>query len=385
LIKIVHLITDLNIGGAEMMLYKLISRINRELFQSVVVSLRDIGLLGVRIKELGIPVCALSMQRGIPNPSGLWRLLKILRTERPQILQTWLYHADLLGLLAGKLARIPAIVWNVRCSYMDMKHYSRLSSLVLRVLTKLSPFPDAIIANSEAGRIYHEHIGYSPKRWEIIPNGFDLNIFHPDPEARIKFRDELGLSINSLLIGFIARYDPMKDHKNFLQAVSILVNERFSHENVYFVLVGHGVDQNNSGLMRTIETLAIKKLVFLMGERNDIPNITAALDVASSSSSYGEAFPNAIGEAMACGVPCVVTDVGDSAWIIGNTGRIVPPKNPRALAESWKELIDLKSEQRQELGRLARQRIAENFSLDTIVHKYEALYQEIINKGKVSK
>lgn len=379
-IQILHLITDLNSGGAEMMLYKLLSNMNYSLFSNVVVSMTDKGFVGERIEALGIPVHALYMRRGVPDPLGMGKLLRLLKEQRPHILQTWLYHADLLGLIAGKLARVPVVAWNLRCSNMDMSQYSKMSASVVKLLAKLSSFPHAIIVNSEAGKKYHESIGYSSKRWQIIPNGFDLETFHPDPEARIKLRNELGLGSDAILIGLIARFDPMKDHKNFLHAAGLLLKKYPKKDDIHFILVGRNIDPNNSDLTNTISDLELNNQMHLLGERNDTPFVTAALDIACSS-SYGEGFPNTIGEAMACGLPCVVTDAGDSALVVGETGKVVQTKNPQAFADALFELISMGGETRKELGKSARQRIADYFSLDSIVHMYENLYREIIDRG----
>lgn len=361
-----------------MMLYKLISHMNPSYFQNIVVSLTNKGTLGSRIQNMGIPVFTLDMHRSILNPIGPYRLLRILQKEKPHILQTWLYHADLLGLLTGKLAHIPVTAWNIRCSNMDMQRYPKLTALVVRILARLSHFPDIVLVNSKSGKQFHESLGYHPHRWFISPNGFDLNIFHPNPEARIKLKKELGLSTETLIIGLIARFDPMKDHNNFIQAANILLKD---NNEIHFVLAGYRVDQNNLKLTRTIADFHMESRIHLLGERTDITDITAALDIATSSSAYGEGFSNIIGEAMACGIPCAVTDVGDSALIVNDTGKIVAPKNPRALADAWSELIKMGLQGRNQLGLAARSRIETNFSLPDVITQYENLYKELSNSA----
>ncbi len=374
MITIVHLITDLSTGGAEAMLLKLLSRLDRR-FSSMVVSMTDAGTLGASIEALGIPVTTLGMRRGRPSLRGLWALICLFRKERPHILHTWLYHADLLGLVAGTLSGVPAIVWNVRCSNMEMRDYRPLSGWTLRLLASMSRWPDLVMTNSQAARQFHERLGYRPKRWEVIPNGFDLERFAPDPRARQKLRTELDLSEDVLLIGMVARYDPMKDHATFLRASQLVLE---SSADVHVVLVGLGMDRGNGELAATIDDLGIGARVHLLGERNDVPAILAALDVAALSSAYGEGFPNVVGEAMACGVPCVVTDVGDSAVLVGETGRVAPPRNPQALARALAELIDLGPDGRRRLGEAARQRIKEHFDLAIIVKQYERCYDELV-------
>jgi glycosyltransferase involved in cell wall biosynthesis len=369
-LKIVHLITDLDTGGAEMMLAKLVTAMERVRFSNSVISLTDHGTLGAWIAALGVPVFTLGMRRGAPDPIGIARLVRLLGQEKPDILQTWLYHADLMGTIASRLVRVPALCWNIRCSDMDMSHYSRLSRLVLQVLARLSRLPDVVIANSRAGQQLHEKLGYAPRRWEIIPNGFDLERFRPDDGARQAVREELAVPFDTLLVGLVARCDPMKDHRTFLEAAARIASQR---ADVHFVLAGKGVE----ALAGQIDALGLAKHVHLLGQRRDIPRLVAALDVFALSSAFGEGFPNVVGEAMACGIPCVVTDVGDAPDIVGDTGMIVPLRDPAAMADAWLRLLSMPAEDRQAMGRAARQRIEERYSLSVIARQYESLYRGI--------
>jgi len=374
-LKIVHLITDLDTGGAEVMLAKLLANMDSEQFANAVISLTDHGTLGEQVVELGVPVFVLGMRHGLPDPRGIGRLVKLLRQEKPDILQTWLYHADLLGTIGAWLARVPALCWNIRCSDMDMRHYSRLSRVVLRILTWLSRRPDAVIVNSQTGKQLHEDLGYSPRRWETIPNGFDLERLHPDPAVHESLREELALPPQTVLIGVVARYDPMKDHQMFLHAARKLTAE---WDDVHFVLAGRDVER----LAGLVDELELDARVHLLGERSDIPRIMAALDILSMSSAFGEGFPSVVGEAMACGVPCVVTDVGDAANIVGETGSVVPPRDPDKMAGAWQQLLSMPAEKRKALGQLARGRIEELFSIQSITQRYESLYRGIGSKPR---
>lgn len=369
-LKILHLITGLHVGGAETMLAKLVARMDRARFSNVVVSLIEPGPIAERIRESGIAVLSLGMKRGVPTPAALIRLARILRKHKPAVLQTWLYHADLLGLICGKLAGIRHILWNLRCSDM-LAHSSRSTVLTCKACASLSRWPDAVISNSEAGRALHVSLGYRPRRWLLIPNGFDLKRFAPDAASRLSVRTELGLSASTLLIGLIGRYDPMKDHANFLQAARLLGR---GHPDVHFLLAGRDVTSSNPDLSRMIKEYDVASAVHLLGERSDVAQLMAALDMATSSSAYGEGFGNIIGEAMACAVPCVVTDVGDSAAIVGDTGAVVAPRDSEGLAGAWKRLIEAGPEARQRLGESARLRVQENYSLERIVRRYEELY-----------
>lgn len=375
--KVLHLISTLAVGGAEVMLYKLLRGMNREKFQLVVVNMTSKGTIGQNIQDLGIPVHELKMPHGIPSPLGLLKLMHILRLERPTILQTWLYHADLLGLIAGKLMRIPNILWNIRCSTLERKDYAWHLWLTLKILSYLSSYPRTIVTNSEAGRLANEKLGYQPKEWVVIPNGFDLNILKPSEEARKEIRRELDLSSDTILIGLIARWDPMKDHATFLEAARKLLQ---THPSVHFVLVGKKIDDGNPELMEKITSLALKETVHLLGERKDIASITAALDIATCS-SYSEGFPNIIGEAMACAVPCVTTDIGDCEQIVGDSGIIVRSRDPIALANGWSRLLLLSSDERRSLGLKGRNRVSEFFDITKVVQLYETLYERLALEG----
>nr|WP_279239674.1 glycosyltransferase [Scytonema sp. UIC 10036] len=373
-----HIITGLSIGGAEMMLYKLLSKTNRMRFKPIVVSLMDCGALGNRIAALGIPVHTIDMKTGIPTPAALWRLVHTVRQIKPDLIQGWMYH----GILAAQISvifvsyKIP-VVWNIHHSIYSLTFEKKLSAAIIKLLAWLSKLPSKIVFVSQTSQIQHEALGYDSENSCLIPNGSDTSLFKPSIEARLSVREELNLPENTFLIGLICRYHPMKDHANFLRAAAIVLKD---YPNTHFLLVGTGVDRENQELHQLIEELSLCHQTHLLGERNDIPRLSAALDIASSASAYGEAFPMILGEAMACGVPCVVTDVGDSAWIVSNTGRVVPPKNPEALAHAWKELIELDSEAREAIKKAARDRIITSFSLESVVTEYENLYENILTK-----
>ena len=376
-IKIVHVITGLSTGGAETMLFKVLSKIDRSRFDSAVVSLTKKDAVAERIESLGIKVHSMDVKPGRLSIIGFWRLAGLLRGLKPDIIQGWMYHGNLAAQLAAFLlpGRIH-VLWNIRGTNTNLSREKVLTALTIWLGARLSGFPIKIINNSRTSAFSHEkELCYRSGRWVIIPNGFDVELFVPSREARSRFRSSLNLREDAFLIGLVGRYHPVKDHRTFLKAAAILLS---SHPHVHFVLVGEGVDPNNPELVKLTDALQLTDSVHLLGNRDDMHFLTAGLDIASSSSSYGEGFPNVIGEAMSCGVPCVVTDVGDSADIVGDTGRIVPPRNPEALANAWREMIEMGDENRTALGIRARKRIIEKFSLDSVVKQYEELY------GKVS-
>jgi glycosyltransferase involved in cell wall biosynthesis len=378
MIKIVHLITSFGLGGSETNLWQLVCHMDNSRFSNTIVTMTDVAMLDrsvmqPRLHEAGVPFYSLAMRRGVPSLRAVTQLLRILKKERPQILQTWLYHADLLGLLAGKLGNVPSILWNLQNSFIDMTQYRRMSAIVLRALVSLSTFPDIVLANSQAGLRFHEALGYKPKRWMYLPNPLDLERFSPQPDARVQLRRELGVAPDAILIGLVARFDPMKDHTNFIAAARLLAEY---DADLHFVLVGRFIDSNNAALMQLIASSGIAERFHLLGLRPDVNRVTAGFDIACSS-SIGEGSPNVIGEAMACGVPCLVTDVGDSAMIVGHAGKVVPPRDPKAFAEACRSLLDLPPHQRQKLGLCARSLAEQRFSLTSVVARYETLYEQL--------
>lgn len=375
LLSIVHVITGLNTGGAETMLYKLLSHMDRMAFESKVVSLTDIGSIGKKIQALGIQVMALGMRRGVPNPSAIVQLVRWLHRDSPDLVQTWMYHADLIGGIATKLTGGIPVVWNIRHTSLDL-HGNKVSTIwTAKACALLSRFiPTRIVCCSEVSRKVHRELGYASDKIVVIPNGFDLEAFMPNPVSRQSVRQELSIPDEALLIGLVGRFDPQKDHRNFIQAAALLCDQR---PDVYFLLCGEDVTWKNPELVGWIETAGIRDRCHLLGRREDIPRLFASLDI-NTSSSYSEGFPNVIGESMTCGIPCVVTDAGDSAGIVGDTGFVVSPKDAQALADAWHKMIVIGLEGRRRLGLAARQRVEEYFSLTNIVVKYQALYEEIV-------
>jgi len=366
-----------------MMLYKLLSRMDRAAFDTRVVSLVDIGPIGEKIQAMGLPVQALGMRRGSADPLAVLRLARWIRQDPPDIIQTWMYHADLVGGLAAKLAgRIP-VAWGIRNSNLDPSSSSRMTIWTAKTCARLSRrLPARIVCCSEASRQVHAQLGYAADKMVVIPNGFDLALFKPDSAARWSVRQELNIPAESPLIGLVARFDPQKDHHNFVQAALIfhaVVPE------THFLLCGDGITWDNPKLAGWIEAAGLFNCFHLLGRRDDIPHLVPALDIASTASHYGEGFPQVIGEAMACGVPCVVTDVGDSAIIVGETGIVVPAKDPQALADGWSHLLlELSREERLQLGLAARQRVIDTYSLETIVRQYEDLYMSVARTNQRS-
>jgi glycosyltransferase involved in cell wall biosynthesis len=375
-IRICHLITSLDTGGAERSLVNLVTAMNRDEFENEVVTLLKPGPMARALVQAGISVTSMEISRQRSNPAVLLSLIRHLRAKKPAVLQTWLYHADFLGTAAAFVVRPEHLLWNVRSSEIDQPGIPRSTRYLARFLAMLSRRPDAIIVNSQNGQRYHDRIGYRPKQWVNISNGVDLERFCPRRDERAHLRARLGLPANGAVVGFVARYHPMKDVETFLRTASLFQRDR---ENAKFVLCGDGLGPGNAPLADLIRTLDLSCRIVLLGPRPDIELIYPTFDVLTLCSTYGEGFPNVLCEAMACDVPCVATDIGDSAEIIGDSGLIVPLRNPKALAQAWRTLLEKGSGLATE-G--VRSRVVARYSLQRMCAQYESLYRSIAtNKG----
>ncbi|HEX8844052.1 MAG TPA: glycosyltransferase [Pyrinomonadaceae bacterium] len=371
-----YVISDLSIGGAEMMLYKLLAETDRTRFEPVVVSLMDGGTLRERIEALGIAVHTLGVSPKLPTPLDLWRLVRLKRRLRPDLVVGWMYHSCLALQLANFFSpRSAKVLWSIHYSISSLSEEKWLTALVIRACAFLSRLPDKIIFVSRDGQSKHGPLGFRTESSCVIPNGIDTAMFAPSREARASVRSELGLPGGAVLVGMVGRYHRMKDHANFLRAAARVSK---THPETHFLLAGRGVDGGNQELRLLIDELGLARRTHLLGERRDVPRLAAGLDIFSLSSRYGESFPNVIGEAMGCAVPCVVTDVGDASWIVGGAGRVVPPRDACALADAWAEVINLGEEGRAELGRAALSRVNELFPLKSVVQRYEDLYEAVL-------
>jgi len=373
--RIMHVITTLGRGGAEAMLLKLLSA-GKSDFAPVVVSLGDEGPIGKEISRLGIPVHSLNLSRKWPNPVKVLSIIPLVRRWRPQLIQGWMPHGNFMSVLAAMSLRnrIP-VLWNIRMSLYDPASEPKRTEMLIRLGARLSWYPAKIIYNTRIGARQHEELGYRAAKTVILPNGFDCQILRPSDEARRSLRADLGITCDAVLVGLIARYHPMKDHANFIRAAGLVARQ---HPNARFLLAGTGVVPAESRLVQVIADAQLQGRVFLLGERADIPRLNAALDIACSASAWGEGFSNTIGEAMACGVPCVATDIGDSGFIIGDTGLLVPRENPQALAEAIGRLVSAGADYRKQRGAAARLRVEQEFSLDSVARRYHDLYCDVL-------
>lgn len=370
LVSVLHIITGLNDGGAEAVLFRLCSHDKSS--RHHVISLTGAGKYGPLLEGCGVSVTCLDMPRGRVTMRGLWGLWREIRRVRPDVVQCWMYHADLLGGIFARLALQRNIVWGIHHTTLVPGESPRSTILVARLCARLSRLvPRHIICCAEKARDVHAELGYDRKRMSVIPNGYDLSVFQPDPAAGRALRAELGIADDAPLIGFVARFDPQKDHRNLLQALAHLKKQGRTPG---CLLIGTGMEPENSTLMAMITELGLDDQIHLLGRCSDIPAVMNALDLHVMS-SLGEAFPNVLAEAMACGTPCVSTDVGDAAAILGDHGWIVLPRNAKALAGAIaRALEDLAGPDGPSRRENARRHIVENFSLDRMVARYHEVW-----------
>lgn len=368
--RITHIIVGLNNGGAEMMLYKLLKYSDRNKYDFQVISMMEEGIMGERIKELDIPIYTLNMKRGIPSFKSILKAIKICKNT--DLIQTWMYHADLLGFIVAKILK-KRIIWGIRRSNLEKDKNKKSTLFIAKINAFLSKWVDVVVSCSIVAKKNHVKYGYSSKNIEVIPNGFELEKFYYIENAKNKLIEEFPIIKDKLIFSLVARYEILKDHKTCLEAMKI-IKEKFT-QNFILLLCGTNINQENKELINLILKNKLENNVLLLDRRDDVSIIMSATDIYVSSSS-GEGFPNVIGEAMACETPCVVTDVGDSAYIVGDTGRIIERQKPEKLAD---EIIDfIKTEEYIKNGKKCRKRIIDNFHIKKIVIEYEKFYSNIL-------
>ncbi|EIC22539.1 glycosyltransferase [Thiorhodovibrio frisius] len=370
-----HCITGLSTGGAEMALYRLLQGGLAHHQTAAVVSLTDDGTFGPRIRALGFNVYALRSRPDLSFPIAIAKFARIGRLFSPDLIQGWMYHGNLAACFAAMIARRPpVVVWNVRQSLYDLAAEKPTTRYVIQANRWLSSRPKAVLYNSTLSRGQHERLGFASARGMVIPNGFDLAAFAPDARRRRATRGAAGASDADIVIGHVARLHPMKDHACFLRSAVQLLNQR--HDLLY-VMIGRNVFPDHPALSGIIPPPLLRYFVFL-GERADVADWMQGMDMFCQSSS-SEAFPNVLAEAMASGLPCVATDVGDSADIIGKAGILVRPKDSHALALGIQAMLQKSAMERQAMGRAARLRIATHFGLNAVVERYRGLYQDLVS------
>jgi len=315
-----------------------------------------------RLRAAGVEVIELGFNKARGIATGLFELARLIAERRPDIVQGWMYYGDLAALVALALSgrrRQTHLVWSIRCSAMGWRSYGLGLALVVKACALLSRWSDVVTANSAAGLKSHLALGYHPRQAQVVANGIDVDEFQPDAAARHAVRTELGIPDDAIVLAHVARVDAMKDHGSFLTAMAALPD-------LSALLVGTGT-----------ENLPGAPNLFRLGRRCDVARLFAAADFVISSSRFGEGFSNVLAEGMACGLPAVATDVGDAKLIVGDTGLVVPPERPDALAAAIRTLAGESAMVRAERGSRARARIVENFAMGQAIQRYVELYESL--------
>lgn len=356
---VMHVIPALQPGGAEHMLTALVTARREYAISQTVVSMMSGNALAKTIREAGVPVYELGARTFLDAPVALLKLIRLIKRDRPIAIQSWLYYADLVSLLALKLSgrrSSTRLYWGIRSSDMDQSQYRHALGWTIGACARLSGQPDAVVANSFAGRDVHRRLGYAPRAFPVILNGVDIQRFRPDPAARMKIRKQLGIAQDKPVVIHVARVDPMKDHQSLIAVASAMPD-------IQFVMVGAGT-----------QNIKAASNVIALGTRNDIPDLLAAADLAISTSVFGEGFSNVIAEAMACGLCVVATDVGDARRIVDETGTIVRPGDVAAMISALQDMLQQPGPARQQRSAAARKRIEDHYSLDSAVAAFDALH-----------
>lgn len=377
--RIVHVINGLEVGGAERMLARLAVsiRTSRPDIKQIIVSLSGPGALGAELQAHGIELIAINTNSVSDIPYAVWRLAKLFRDERPDIVQSWLYRSDLVAGLAGRISGSAKIAWGIRCTNVPSGSSASLKFLIRLNAWLSSVLPHKIVCCAHSARHFHNSIGFDDNRMTVIPNGFDFEIFSPSALNRKAVRRALGIKDNDIVVGVVGRYDELKDFENFITAA---ISAHAENRQLKFVMIGRGLDAENEDICAPIKASGFDQSFMLMGARDDVAALMSAMDIFCLS-SRSEGFPNVVVEAMGTALPCVVTDVGDAAAIVGDIGKVVPPRNAGMLATAILELAQLPREELRHVGVQARARAIRNYSLQAITKKYMELYEDM---GKVN-
>jgi len=374
-VRILFISTGLGTGGAEMTLLRLLGALP-ETVSTAVVSLTVEDAIGKQIEDLGVPVHALQLGVKLSALGAGSRLAAITRAFRPDVIQGWMYHANLAAhwVRRQSMPSVP-LAWGIRQSLSGARREKLTTRAVIKLGAWLSPAADAIVYNAQRSAEDHESKGFAGTRRVVIPNGVDCEAFRPDPGKRTQLRHTLGIGDETLLLGQVARYHPMKGHAILLDAVSTLRRRGLAVE---VLMAGKGVDEANAELQSRCRKLDLTGHVHLLGRRGDVDDLWQAVDVGVSPSEWGEGFPTAVAEAMACGVPCVVTDVGDSALLVSDRSLVVAPGKPVTLADAIAGLARAGADARRALGQRLRERVAAQYGVDLMAQRFLGLYESLM-------
>ena len=371
MIKVAHISTGLETGGAEVQLLRLLTALDKNKFEMMVIGLDRDTYLGDRMRELGLPVHALNVKK---SPSAIFKGYKLLKEFNPDVIHGTMYEGGVVGsVFRNFLPKKPRVIWTIHEGLENYRQESIRKQLQLRLWGLMSSRPECLMYVSHLNCKQHLKWGFNNKKAIVIPNGVNTQNFYPNPDARKAIRASLNIPQDSFVIGITARFHPVKNHIGFINAAAILSK---SHPDVHFIMVGTNIDENNKELVDLIEKHSLQDNIHLLGNREDIPDVVNTYDIAALT-SFGEAFPLTLGEAMASAVPCVATNVGDNDYIIKETGLTVPPANDEAMAAAWKKMVEMDKDEFEKLGKEALQRVLDNFTLEKQVQQHDNLYEAL--------
>jgi glycosyltransferase involved in cell wall biosynthesis len=375
-VHLCFLIRQLNEGGAQRQLVELVKGLDPSKYAITIVSFYSGGRFSADVAQLPhVTHLSMAKHRRWEVAGFSYRLISTIRRLRPRVLHGYLPIANVLCITLKPFLPGTRVVWGIRASIMDWAQYDWFDRSLFQLQRRLARFVDLIIVNSHAGRDYHLSRGFPAEKMIVIPNGIDTGIFVPNPEERKRVRLEWGVADGEKLIGLVARLDPMKDHPTFLRAAALLSGVQ---DRLRFACIGDGRPEYRKELLELTQQLGLSERVIWERWRTDIPSVHNAFDIFTLPSYFGEGFPNVVGEAMACKVPCVVSDVGDSAFVVGDTGVVVPPQNPDALADGWKRMLARLEDEGDQLGQKARSRVVHEFNRDMLAKRTSEALENVL-------
>lgn len=369
--KILHVITGLNQGGAERQLANLVSLYPNE---SAVFSLMKAGIMAEEIHRSGVPIYSGNVKRNI-SPAWILALRNAIKDFRPDVVMGWMYHGNLAASLTRHLGYEGPVVWNVRHSVHDIQLEKNSTRWTIRAGAWWSKSPNSIIYNSTTAAVQHELLGYSSEKKTVLPNGFDLTRFMPSTNARNATREAFRIPPNYFVLGVVGRSHPMKNHLGWLKAFQILVDEGLP---VHCVMVGAGVADSDGPLVSAVRRIGLESSITLLPPTESLENLYPAFDLIVMPSLWGEGFPNVVGEAMACGVPALVTNVGDAAVLVDNTGFVASSSSTAGLANSARDALALGMDGLAELGIYARERMVSYYEAKAVASSYRRLFFKLL-------
>ena len=371
MIKIAHISTGLDTGGAEVQLYRLLSAFDKTKFEMMVIGLDHDTYLADRMRELGLTVLTLDLKK---SPHAIFKAFKLLKEFNPDVIHGTLYEGGVVGTVFRRfLPKKPPVIWTIHDGLENYRKEPLRKQIQLRLWGLMSGLPECLMYVSHLSCEQHLAWGFNNQKALVIPNGVDINRFQPDPAARKNIRESLNIPQDAFVIGITARFHPVKNHVGFINSAAILAK---SHPETHFIMVGTNIDENNQELVELIKSHGLQDNIHMLGNREDIPDIVNAYDLAALT-SFGEAFPLTLGEAMAVSVPCVATNVGDNEFIIKDTGRVVPAADDIAMANAWKEMLEMDKAEFKQLGEAALQRVLSKLAFSQQVKQHEDLYETL--------